>query len=217
MSFSLLMQHFLLPSPGPYTAGLTGSYAYSTLSYPTQHPSAAIGLQAAQRVQNGPTNVYASDTSSLYQTSISSGSTMNGLYGTTQQRMSQPLIGMPAFNWPTMPAATPLSLTTTSTGNLQQSRPSSNTGPLHSPLTAYSADTLRTHSGQSTLDVAADGSTYSLQQPSPAEQMLPECASTEPSKSLAILSSNQWAFCACFWIELFFLVERRGVMTQCSC
>lgn len=108
---------------------------------------------------------------------------MNGLYGTSQQRMSQPLIGMPtAFNWHTMPtaAATPLNLTTTSAGNLQQSRPSSNTGPLHSPLTAYSADALRTHSGQS-LDVA-DG-TYSLQQPSPAEQMLPECASTEPSKS----------------------------------
>ena len=103
---------------------------------------------------------------------------MNGLYGTSQQRMSQPLIGMPAFNWHT--AATPLSLTTTSTGNLQQSRPSSNTGQLHSPLTAYSADALRTHSGQSALDVA-DG-TYSLQQPSPAEQMLPECASTEPSK-----------------------------------
>lgn len=106
---------------------------------------------------------------------------MNGLYGASQQRMSQPLIGMPAFNWHTMPAATPLSLTTTSAGSLQQSRPSSNTGPLHSPLTAYSADTLRTHSGQSALDVA-DG-TYSLQQPSPAEQMLPECASTEPSKS----------------------------------
>lgn len=173
-----------LCSLGPYTAGLAGSYAYSTLSYPTQHPSAAIGLQAAQRVQNGPTNVYASDTSSLYQTSISSGSTMNGLYGTSQQRMSQPLIGMPAFNWHTMPAATPLSLTTTSTGNLQQSRPSSNAGPLHSPLTAYSADTLRTHSGQSALDVA-DG-TYSLQQSSPAEQMLPECASTEPSKQSKI-------------------------------
>lgn len=109
---------------------------------------------------------------------------MNGLYGTSQQRMSQPLIGMPtAFNWHTMPTAatTPLNLTTTSAGSLQQSRPSSNTGPLHSPLTAYSADALRTHSGQS-LDVA-DG-TYSLQQPSPAEQMLPECASTEPSKSI---------------------------------
>ncbi len=169
---------------GPYTAGLAGSYTYSTLSYPTQHPSAAIGLQAAQRVQNGPTNVYTSDTSSLYQTSISSGSTMNGLYGTSQQRMSQPLIGMPAFNWHTMPAAaTPLNLTTTSAGSLQQSRPSSNTGPLHSPLTAYSAEALRTHSGQS-LDVT-DG-TYSLQQPSPAEQMLPECASTEPSKSLLV-------------------------------
>ena len=179
--------HLFSPSTtaGPYAAGLAGSYTYSTLSYPHQHPSAAIGLQAAQRVQNGPTNVYASDTSSLYQTSISSASTMNGLYGTSQQRMSQPLIGMPAaaFNWHTMPtAATPLNLTTTSAGSLQQSRPSSNTGPLHSPLTAYSADALRTHSGQS-LDVA-DG-TYSLQQPSPAEQMLPECASTEPSKSLS--------------------------------
>ena len=185
LCFNLFSLLFLsIPTvAGPYTAGLAGSYTYSTLSYPTQHPSAAIGLQAAQRVQNGPTNVYTSDTSSLYQTSISSGSTMNGLYGTSQQRMSQPLIGMPAaFNWHTMPtAATPLNLTTTSAGSLQQSRPSSNTGPLHSPLTAYSADALRTHSGQS-LDVA-DG-TYSLQQPSPAEQMLPECASTEPSKSL---------------------------------
>ena len=183
--FSPLFYKPLSTIAGPYTAGLAGSYTYSTLSYPAQHPSAAIGLQAAQRVQNGPTNVYASDTSSLYQTSISSGTTMNGLYGTSQQRMSQPLIGMPAaaFNWHTaMPAAaTPLNLTATSTGSLQQSRPSSNTGPLHSPLTAYSAEALRTHSGQS-LDVA-DG-TYSLQQPSPAEQMLPECASTEPSKSL---------------------------------
>lgn len=116
---------------------------------------------------------------------------MNGLYGTSQQRMSQPLIGMPAFNWHTMPAATPLNLATTSAGSLQQSRPSSNTGPLHSPLTAYSAEALRTHSGQS-LDVA-DG-TYSLQQPSPAEQMLPECASTEPSKSLR--------FCACLHVHV---------------
>lgn len=189
----------LLASPGPYAAGLAGSYTYSTLSYPTQHPSAAIGIPTAQRVQNGPSNVYASDTSSLYQTSISSGSTMNGLYGTTQQRMSQPLIGMPAFNWPTMPAATPLSLTTSTTGNLQQSRPSSNTGPLHSPMTAYSADTLRTHSGQSALDVAADGSTYSLQQPSPAEQMLPECASTEPSECKNIIGKSVNVCCMCLF------------------
>ena len=180
----MVMMLMSLCISGPYTAGLAGSYTYSALSYPTQHPSAAIGLQAAQRVQNGPTNVYASDTSSLYQTSVSSGSTMNGLYGASQQRMSQPFIGMPAFNCYTMPAATPLSLTTTSAGTLQQSRPSSNTGQLHSPLTAYSADALRTHSGQSALDVA-DG-TYSLQQPSPAEQMLPECASTEPSKFITM-------------------------------
>ena len=67
-----------------------------------------------------------------------------------------------------------------------QARPGSNAAPLHSPLTAqvYSADTtpthLRSHSHSASQSIDVGDATYTLQQHSP-EQMLPECASTEPA------------------------------------
>lgn len=161
-------------------------YAYMS-NYPTHQHSAAIGLQT-QRLTNGPTSVYTSDASSLYQTCSNSAS-INGLYGGAAQRSSlstQPLVGVSALtNWAAMPSAF-TSIPTTSTVSLQQSRLGSSTGPLHSPLTAqaYSVGSMGTDSGQSALDVN-DGS-YTLSQASP-EHMLPECASTEPSKFISTL------------------------------
>lgn len=91
---------------------------------------------------------------------------------------------LPMANWPSTPI---LSSTPVSFPSLQ-SRPSSgNAAPLHSPLTAqvYTTDgtnalQLRTHSSQN-LDVSDTGS-YSLQHQHSPDQMLPECASSEPSK-----------------------------------
>ena len=124
--------------------------------------------------------MYTSDASSLYQSGTNAAS-INGLYsGAAQRSLSQPLVGMSALtNWAAMPSAF-TSIPTTSTVSLQP-RLCNSTGSLPSPLTAqaYSVGTMGTESGQSALEVN-DGS-YSLSQASP-EHMLPECASTEPSK-----------------------------------
>ena len=115
--------------------------------------------------------------SSTLQPSSSTTPPLSGFYGMSQARsMSLGMPTLPVGQWPSTPilSSPPVSF---------HSRPSSgNAAPLHSPLTAqvYSADTsLRTHSAQS-IDVG-DSSYSSLQQHSP-DQMLPECASTEPSK-----------------------------------
>lgn len=139
----------------PYAA------AYTPLTYQTQHTSPALGLQNTRL--NGPsTAIYTTETTTMPPSS-------NGLYGTPTGRSS--LINMSAFNWSmASPACTsllpPVSM---------QSRQGS-TAPLHSPLTAqvYSADAPH----HQTLDVS-DG--YSLQPQHSPEQMLPECASTEPN------------------------------------
>lgn len=122
------------------------------------------------------------------QPSSTTTSPLGSLYGmSSQARSSMMGLGMPTLpmaQWPSTPI---LSSTPVSFPSLQ-SRPSSgNAAPLHSPLTAqvYTADAttasmqLRSHSAQS-IDVG--DTTYTLQQPSP-DQMLPECASTEPVNS----------------------------------
>lgn len=129
------------------------------------------------QLSNGHSSVYSADNSS-YGSTITSSS----LYGSQQRSaFTQPLIGMPNLaNWPAMPSTTHLLPTTSSLSIVHPTRPSShNVPPIHSPLTAqvYSTDTLRT---QTALDVT-DG-TYSYQQQhSPDSQILPECASSEPS------------------------------------
>ena len=123
-----------------------------------------------------------------------------GLYAATVSRspMNQSLLGMGMSSWPTTAAS---SLFPSSSVASMQARPSSNTGPtLHSPLTAqvYSSETgvLRSQSG---LEMGEAGYS-SLSQPSP-EQMLPECASSEPSKSI-----HTYVYCklAC-WLYIWLL------------
>lgn len=145
--------------------------------YGSQHQAASTGLSRVQPLQSNP---YSPDV----MTSTSSSIQVNygGLYATVSRPpMNQPpLLSMGMSSWPTTAAS---SLFPSSSVASMQSRPSSNTGPtLHSPLTAqvYSTETgvLRSQSG---LDMG-EGGYSSLSQPSP-EQMLPECASAEPSKS----------------------------------
>ena len=161
---------------------------YSSLSnYPTQQHSPALGLPGPpHRIQ---TNTYGADIPGpLHLPMSSSSSPVNyGLYASTSRAsFTQPLIGVSAFtNWSASASSSLLPSATPSVSSALQSRPSSNTGPtLHSPLTAqvYSSDpgVLRTQTG---LDMGETGP-YSLSQQSP-DQMLPECASTEPSKFLA--------------------------------
>lgn len=165
------------------TANPYAAMGYSSLhsSYPSNQ-SSTLGLGAAA----------AATTHRLsYSTEIpahsSSSSTLNygGLYSATSRSAISNPIGLSALsNWSSAAASAPPLLPNISQSvSTMQTRPSSNTGPtLHSPLTAqvYSADptALRTHA---TLDMSEPGP-YSLPQRSPADQMLPECASTEPSK-----------------------------------
>lgn len=122
-------------------------------------------------------NPYSTERSSSLQSSLQPGANY-GIYASTT-RSSLPnhqFIGVPAFNWSSS-APPPLSTSTPS------SRASTNTGPtLHSPITAqvYSTD------HRATLDLAESG--YTLSQPSP-DQMIPECASAEPSKLCTYLYS----------------------------
>lgn len=178
------MLNILVAGAGSYAyAGYTPLNSYTAAAAVHQH--SPILHTTAQRLPNGPSSIYA-DTSLVQQGTVSSAS-LNGLYGSTHRSsISQPMmpLGMHASAYWPMASATPLLPATTVSRH-----GSSNTAPLHSPITAqvYSTDTshLRTHSAQSSLEVS-DG-TYSLQQHSP-DQMLPECASTEPSK---------FGMCAC--------------------
>lgn len=151
---------------------------YSSLSgYQPQH----LGPAAAPRLHSN----YTTDLTINPSSSTSAAVNYGGLYTpTSRTSLTQPLIGVSAFaNW--SPTAPPLvSTSTPSGGSLSaaglQARPSSNTGPtLHSPLTAqvYTGDSSSTLRNSGTLDM----SEYSLSQHSP-DQMLPECASSEPSK-----------------------------------
>lgn len=183
------------PSMSGYAAAADGSYAtspYSTYApslsglqsgYAVSHHSALSQQGGNQRMPNGgASSLVYSDTlpSSAvhqHQSSIS----MNGLYSCTQKPAALPsmapmaALGMspfPVSNW----SASSL---VQQSGQLAVHPTGRNIGPLHSPLTAYSAESshIRSHTGQS-LDAVGD-STYSLQQHSP-DQMLPECASSEP-------------------------------------
>lgn len=124
-------------------------------------------------------SVYSPDSSMGYCGTVSS----SGLYGSPQQRAStftQPLIGVPNLSFPAMPSSQVLP-SSAALSSVPVPRPSShNVPPLHSPLTAqvYSSDPLRT---QTSIDVS-DGSYGCLQQQhSPDSQILPECASSEPT------------------------------------
>ena len=118
----------------------------------------------------------------------SSLSSTNGLYTPAQRpsfSQSSMMIGMPAFhNWSTslLPSASSSSVSLPTLSSSRQHTASNPTAPLHSPLTAqvYSIDSshMRPHSGGS-LDVG--DSTYALSQHSP-DQLLPECAATEPGE-----------------------------------
>ena len=159
-------------SPLAATAGLHNTYT------PHQH-SASLGMAATgtSHLANGL---------SPYDSSLqsSTASSLTGLYGVSTTRSSVMTLGMPTIpvpQWPTTPLlpSTPVSFPSL------QSRPGSNAAPLHSPLTAqvYSADTashLRSHSHSASQSIEVGDATYTLQQHSP-EQMLPECASTEPA------------------------------------
>lgn len=160
-------------SPLAATAGLHNSYS------PHQH-SSTLGMAAASsgHLANGI---------SPYDSSLqsSTSSSLTSLYGVSStSRSSVMTLGMPTIpvpQWPTTPLlpSNPVSFPSL------QSRQGSNAAPLHSPLTAqvYSADTTPTHlrshshSASQSIDV---GDAYTIQQHSP-EQMLPECASTEPA------------------------------------
>ena len=142
----------------PSTSPVAPAAAYNTglaTGYSQHFPSTIMG-SAPTQLTNG-----LSYDSSL-QPCTSTTSPLSGFYGmNSHSRMS---VGMTAFGmgqWSTLPS-TPVSFP-----NLQ-SRPSSgNAAPLHSPLTAQSID-------------VGDTTYSSLTQHSP-EQMLPECASSEPS------------------------------------
>jgi len=194
LSLKKACSNFYLPSTYTVAGGSSGyganPYSYqlpSAVSYATQqqHTASLSPMQVtSQRIPNGAgSSLIYSDASAA--TAMQQSSTTAGLYGgRSSLPPSMMTIGaMPAFaNWAGMPAA-PL-LPSTSVG--LQSRPScgGSTAPLHSPVTAqvYSADPshLRTHSGQ--LLEVNDGTYTPPQQHSPPEHMLPECASSEPSK-----------------------------------
>ncbi|XP_064398510.1 iroquois-class homeodomain protein irx-5-like [Halichondria panicea] len=185
-------------SDSGYHGSVSGSYGASSYLYPqalnstyssNQTSAASLSNLSAIRGQsllgNGqqPTinNVYSPDSSTAYCSTISSSS----LYGAPQQRstFAQPLIGVPNPNWPAMlpSSASQVLHTTSALSSLPLQRQSSqNIAPLHSPLTAqvYSSDPLRS---QTSLDMN-DGSYNCLQQQhSPDSQILPECASSEPT------------------------------------
>lgn len=181
--YSALLASWLFFFPtaadGSYSTSPYSTYAPALGSlqggYAATHHSALSGQQAGhQRMPNGtPSSLVYSDalTSSAlhqHQSSLS----MNGLYGYTQKPSALPsamTLGMspfPVSNWSASSLVHPSGRSI---------------APLHSPLTGYSAESsthIRSHSGQA-LDVV--DSTYSLQQHSP-DQMLPECASSEPCK-----------------------------------
>ncbi len=157
---------------------------YSSLTnYPSQQHSPSLNLSSSQhRLQ---ANSYNADVPSHQVPGAVSSSSVNyGLYASTSRSsFTQPLIGMSAFtNW----SAPSLLPNTTSPISSLHSRPSSNSGPtLHSPLTAqvYSTDpVLRT---QASLDIGESGP-YSLPQQHSPDQMIPECASTEPCKCVCV-------------------------------
>lgn len=165
----------------------TSPYAYSPLAAtaslhntysPHQHSAASLGMGGTSHLANGL---------SPYESSLQSATTssLTGLYGvSTTSRSSVMTLGMPTIPVPQWPSTPLLPSTPVSFPSLQ-SRSSSNAAPLHSPLTAqvYSADTashLRSHSHSASQSIEVGDATYTLQQHSP-EQMLPECASTEPS------------------------------------
>ena len=170
-----------LSATSPYAAAAYSPLAtglHTSSVYPT-HQQSTIGMGSSTHVANG----LSSYDGSLHPSSTST-SPMGSLYGMSNTRSQVMGLGMstlPMANWPSTPI---LSSTPVSFPSLQ-SRPSSgNAAPLHSPLTAqvYTADAntagiqLRTLSSQN-IDVG--DTSYSLQQDSP-DQMLPECASTEP-------------------------------------
>lgn len=210
LSLALSFTHLLSPPPlslsvhpisapgtaPPYHATLTAAGHYSpyalsglTNSYPTQHQSpglSALQTTSAQRVHNGSSSVYTVTDASTIQHSSSASSINGGLYGSSGHSARSSLssqTGMMAMMNPfsSWHMASPASaLLPSVNASLQSGRQSSNIAPLQSPLTAqvYTGDTshLRTHTAQS-----LDDTHYSLAQHSP-DQMLPECASTEPSK-----------------------------------
>ena len=162
----------------PYIAGISTASPYSyqlhsAANYSAQqHPASLSPMQpTSQRIPHGV------GSSLIYSESSPQVSSTPGLYGRPPLPPTM-MAAMPTFNWPAMP--TPPLLPSTSVS--VQSRPcGSNAAPMHSPITAqvYSAD-LRTHSGQ--LLEVNDGTYTPPQQHSPPEHMLPECASSEPSK-----------------------------------
>ena len=166
--------------------------------YPTYNPQTLSGLSNSYPSQHMNTSALQNHTQrTLYSeasavihspAAAASLSSSNGLYTPTQRSslsQSGMMIGMPTFhNW-SATSLLPSASSSVSIPTLPSSRhTSSNTGPLHSPLTAqvYSIDSshMRTHSGGS-LDVG--DSTYALQQHSP-DHLLPECAATEPGQYL---------------------------------
>ncbi len=173
------------PLIGSSYPGLTATSPYATAAYSplatglhSSYPTHQLNMGSTNHMTNGLTSYETS-----LQPSSTSTSPMGGIYGmSTNARSSVMGLGMstlPMANWPSTPI---LSSTPVSFPSLQ-SRPSSgNAAPLHSPLTAqvYTADglQLRTLSSQN-LDVG--DTSYSLQH-SPDHQMIPECASSEPSK-----------------------------------
>lgn len=169
----------------PALSSLQGGYAA------THHHSA---LSASQQAGNQRMPLNGTQSSLVYSDALPSSAvhqhqsslSMNGLYGCTQKPSGLPTmtLGMspfPVSNWSASSLVHPSGRSI---------------APLHSPLTGYSAEGsthIRGHSGQA-LDVG--DSSYSLQQHSP-DQMLPECASSEPCKyvnklcaSLALLQAS---------------------------
>lgn len=169
-------------SPYPAYNTPTAAAALSGLSnsYPSQHMNSSVLQNHMQR-----TAVCYSDAVAVQSPAAASSlPSSNGLYTPTQRSslsQSGMMIGMPTFhNW-SATSLLPSASSSVSIPSLPSSRhTTSNTAPLHSPLTAqvYSIDSshLRSHSGVS-LDVG--DSSYALQQHSP-DHLLPECAATEP-------------------------------------
>ena len=169
---------FLLPciagistaSPYPYQLHSAANYSAQ------QHQASLSPMQpTSQRIPHGV------GSSLIYSDAPATASMQStaGLYGRHPLPPTM-MAAMPTFNWPAMPTTPLLPSTSVSV----QSRPcGSNAAPMHSPITAqvYSAD-LRTHSGQ--LLEVNDGTYTPPQQHSPPEHMLPECASSEPSKCI---------------------------------
>lgn len=169
----------------PYPTYNTGTAALSaglSNSYTNPHMNSSVLQNHTAATQRA--SLYSDAVAVQSPVAASSLSSTNGLYTPIQRpspSQSSMMIGMPAFhNWSTT-SLLPSGSSSVSLPTLPSSRhATSNTAPLHSPLTAqvYSIDSshMRPHSGGS-LDVG--DSTYSLQQHSP-DHLLPECAATEP-------------------------------------